>query len=331
MGGSGECEKILIFVGDTFTHSHSPSSPFSFAVEIQPKSVTNPPEPTAKAKPDRASSHLLLLLFILLFPIHRRATAIMVAPSFLSYLRRFAVAYYVLSLISCTALANANDGEADNGDDESNNNPCQIYLAESTIPNGTRLDDIRYYYARLTTAPVSYLVHLLSCFTAGLGVFAGTPFKYGEMIGRVGDAAFPVVDQDWHNSPEWGSISKHEGDYHWPLTNYDWNAPDIGMENEAEDVSVTVTGFGGKDYGYARDLFLFTQITRSFISITATNTISQLPPTATFDCSTLRNTRPHTIIQDWIVIHPQEQERVHLGSTVPVLPRRTSRQGLNYL
>ena len=66
------------------------------------------------------------------------------------------------------------------------------------------------------------------------------------MIGRVGDAAFPVVDQDWHNSPaEHGSLSKHEGDYHWPLTNYDWQASDVGMGNEAEDVSATVTGFGG--------------------------------------------------------------------------------------
>ena len=37
---------------------------------------------------------------------------------------------------------------------------------------------------------------------AGLGMFAGTFFHAGELLGRVGDAAFPVVDQDWHNSPE---------------------------------------------------------------------------------------------------------------------------------
>jgi len=81
---------------------------------------------------------------------------------------------------------------------------------------------------------------------AGLGMFAGSNFPLGKQIGRVGDAAFPTVDHDWHNSPMSGaSASKHEADYHWPLTNYDWNAPDIGMENEAEDVSVTVTGFGG--------------------------------------------------------------------------------------
>ena len=95
----------------------------------------------------------------------------------------------------------------------------------------------------------SYFYHIspTQIKTAGLGVFAGAFFTEGQQIGRVGDAAFPVVDQDWHNSPMSGStMSKHEADYHWPLTNYDWNAPDIGMENEGEDVSVTVTGFGGK-------------------------------------------------------------------------------------
>mmetsp|Transcript_33249 Transcript_33249/g.80436 ORF Transcript_33249/g.80436 Transcript_33249/m.80436 type:complete len:716 (+) Transcript_33249:31-2178(+) len=104
------------------------------------------------------------------------------------------------------------DGAEEAADD---NNPCLLYLAQSTIPN------------------------------AGLGVFAGVPFLEGEQVGRVGDAAFPVVDQDWHNSPNaGGTVSKHEADYHWPLTNYDWSAPDIGMGDEAEDVSVTVTGFG---------------------------------------------------------------------------------------
>ncbi|KAL7533531.1 hypothetical protein ACHAXR_008233, partial [Thalassiosira sp. AJA248-18] len=117
------------------------------------------------------------------------------------------VTVWCVFVLSCSTVIYASAIE-----DESN--PCQLYLAQSTIPN------------------------------AGLGVFAGTSFDYGQMIGRVGDAAFPVVDQDWHNSPDSGSQSKYEADYHWPLTNYDWNAPDIGMENEAEDVSVTVNGFG---------------------------------------------------------------------------------------
>ena len=94
-------------------------------------------------------------------------------------------------------------------------NPCLLYLAQSTIPN------------------------------AGLGMFTGTTLSPGQLIGRSGDMAFPTTDQDWHNSPSVGDFSsKSEADYHWPLTNYDWHAKDIGMENEAEDISVTVTGFG---------------------------------------------------------------------------------------
>jgi hypothetical protein len=95
-----------------------------------------------------------------------------------------------------------------------NDNPCLLYLAQSTIPH------------------------------AGLGMFTGTSLSEGQQIGRVGDIAFPTTDQDWHNSPLGGFASKSEADYHWPLTNYDWHAKDIGMENEAEDISVTVTGFG---------------------------------------------------------------------------------------
>lgn len=84
-------------------------------------------------------------------------------------------------------------------------------------------------------------------YIAGLGMFAGTALREGQLIGRVGDAAFPTVDQDWHVTPtesHSSPLSKHDGDYHWPLTNYDWMASDIGMTNEAEDVSATVTGFG---------------------------------------------------------------------------------------
>lgn len=78
--------------------------------------------------------------------------------------------------------------------DDTNDDVCLLYLAESTIPG------------------------------AGLGMFAGSSFAKGQLIGRnVGDAAFPTTDQDWHNSPAGGFISKNEGDYHWPLTNYDWN------------------------------------------------------------------------------------------------------------
>lgn len=75
-------------------------------------------------------------------------------------------------------------------------------------------------------------------------MFAGKFFGVGELVGRVGDAAFPTVDQDWHNSPEFHSMRKEDGDYHWPFINYDWDAKEIGCGNEADDISVTVPGFG---------------------------------------------------------------------------------------
>ncbi|KAL7546368.1 hypothetical protein ACHAWF_009706, partial [Thalassiosira exigua] len=80
--------------------------------------------------------------------------------------------------------------------------------------------------------------------SAGLGVFAGKSYPAGSLVGRVGNPAFPTVDHDWHNSPPASHVSKNEGDYHWPLTNYDWHARDVGMDDEAEDVTVTVAGFG---------------------------------------------------------------------------------------
>ena len=47
-------------------------------------------------------------------------------------------------------------------DDDRKSNPCLLYLAESTIPG------------------------------AGLGMFAGKDFNEGELVGRVGDPAFPT-------------------------------------------------------------------------------------------------------------------------------------------
>ena len=37
-------------------------------------------------------------------------------------------------------------------------------------------------------------------------------------MGRAGDAAFLVVDQNWHNSPETSLLSKDAGDYHYTLS-----------------------------------------------------------------------------------------------------------------
>ena len=160
----------------------------------------------------------------------------MVAALLPSDCLRWATTACALLLISYSSfMVVANDDES---------NPCLLYLAESTIPGGEFYNNS----LRLSIANyISYHSYILSQYhKAGLGMFAGANFPLGKQIGRVGDAAFPTVDHDWHNSPMSGaSASKHEADYHWPLTNYDWNAPDIGMENEAEDVSVTVTGFGG--------------------------------------------------------------------------------------
>lgn len=105
--------------------------------------------------------------------------------------------------------------------------------------------------------PFTFTVTSLPKHKAGLGVFAGTFFKTNELVGRVGDAAFPTVDQNWHLSSEDGSVSKAEGDFHWPLANYDWNAPDIGCEWEAEDISVTVAGFGGESHDEECDAVSF--------------------------------------------------------------------------
>ena len=165
-----------------------------------------------------------------------------------------AAAYFILFVVSAIDIVQSSS------DDDDETNPCQLYIAQSTIPGGKRMYVCSHYvsnyyhiskylntYIMVATPPHhNKQTNKTKQNTAGLGVFAGTSFKYGEQLGRVGDAAFPTVDHDWHNSPESGSLSKHEADYHWPLTNYDWNAPDIGMENEAEDVSVTVIGFGGK-------------------------------------------------------------------------------------
>ncbi len=41
-------------------------------------------------------------------------------------------------------------------------------------------------------------------------------------------------------------MEKEKGDYHWPFTNYDWDAPTVGCGNEANDIAVTVPGFGGE-------------------------------------------------------------------------------------
>lgn len=121
------------------------------------------------------------------------------------------------TIIFISAAAVDHDRESESESESSN--PCLLYLAESTIPG------------------------------AGLGMFAGKDFNKGELVGRVGDPAFPtgtkqltwrqfdvsilrsqqsqrvsllsLVDQDWHNSPEGASVTRHNWDYHWPLGKQD--------------------------------------------------------------------------------------------------------------
>ncbi|KAK1747381.1 hypothetical protein QTG54_001344 [Skeletonema marinoi] len=95
--------------------------------------------------------------------------------------------------------------------DESNK--CLLYLAESTIPN------------------------------AGLGIFTGVPVEEGKF------------SDEWrrslsHSRSRLARISRDEhafqalGRLSLAITNYDWNADVIGMDDVAKDVSVTVSGFG---------------------------------------------------------------------------------------
>jgi hypothetical protein len=96
---------------------------------------------------------------------------------------------------------------------------CLLYIAESTIPN------------------------------AGIGIFAGTDFHSGQLIGRDGwgDPAFATIDINWNNAdPISGArASKSQRDYHWPLTNYDWSSKSLDiLQEEGDDTSMTVVGFG---------------------------------------------------------------------------------------
>ncbi len=50
-------------------------------------------------------------------------------------------------------------------------------------------------------------------------------------------------DQDWYNSPKGNSATKHDDDYHLPLTKSYWNALDIAMDTNAKDISVIFNGF----------------------------------------------------------------------------------------
>ena len=78
-------------------------------------------------------------------------------------------------------------------------------------------------------------------------MFAGTDYRAGQLIGRNGwgDPAFASIDLNWNNGQDGQTASKSRRDYHWPLTNYDWSSKSLDiLEEEGDDASMTVTGFG---------------------------------------------------------------------------------------
>ena len=82
---------------------------------------------------------------------------------------------------------------------------------------------------------------------AGIGLFAGTDFHANQLLTRGwGDPAFATIDINWNNAdPDGTTALKSRKDYHWPLTDYDWNSAALDiLEDEGSVSSMTVTGFG---------------------------------------------------------------------------------------
>jgi hypothetical protein len=87
---------------------------------------------------------------------------------------------------------------------------CELYIAESTIPN------------------------------AGLGIFTGVAKAKGDTIGN-GDKAIPLVDLNWHA----GDYSDHEGlenetvPFFNPTQDYVWHGLGMGMDYETVQDDIT--------------------------------------------------------------------------------------------
>ena len=77
---------------------------------------------------------------------------------------------------------------------------CELYIAESTIPN------------------------------AGLGIFSSVEKKVGDYVGN-GDVAFPLLELDWHN----GLATNYVEEYYNPFEDYVWDGITMGMGNECEE------------------------------------------------------------------------------------------------
>ena len=93
----------------------------------------------------------------------------------------------------------------DHFDEYSPTESCELFLAESTIPN------------------------------AGLGIFTGKLLEVGDPVGH-GDVAIPIVDVSWHMG-ETDTSSLYET-YFDPFKDYVWHGSYLGMgqESDSEDI-----------------------------------------------------------------------------------------------
>ena len=94
-----------------------------------------------------------------------------------------------------------------------NGDGCEIYIAQSTIPN------------------------------AGLGIFTAVEKQVGDTIGN-GDVCFPLIEMDWHNdayqivddddSIEGYYMEDFDIVYQTPFDDFAWDGDSMGMGNEAD-------------------------------------------------------------------------------------------------
>jgi hypothetical protein len=143
-----------------------------------------------------SSSSSLLVFFLLV------TTTIMMHPNNNSML-----------LISATTAADTAD-DTDTAD--TSYLECELYIAESTIPN------------------------------AGNGLFSGISKKKNEYIGN-GDKAIPIIDVWWHNNNNGGGGSGNNKNFFNPVEHYVWEGSSMGMGLEVFSQNDLSTFWPGLD------------------------------------------------------------------------------------
>jgi hypothetical protein len=78
---------------------------------------------------------------------------------------------------------------------------CDLYIAESTIPN------------------------------SGLGIFAGVEKRVGESVGN-GDVCFPLIELSWYNGVD---ANDADNDLFNPFEDYVWDGITMGMGKEGDE------------------------------------------------------------------------------------------------